>query len=198
MTTKTKITFPVLACVCISLLLSGCTPQSQEVTSQLTSPSESREAYVRGSRLCIINNSQIPLSVMWRGFPNERIVNPNATECNSGYESDKSDISAEISFKDSTAPGITRVWKFRSKNSWIIQPAVSLYFESGKSKYGICNNYGENEQLGLQQFGIRGDLKRIQDSPDNIELTLVVTDAVGENFAEDTSQCEADVPIYNG
>lgn len=186
-----KLALPAVASLCVTLFLTGCTSVSTEASStQTTSAEETREAGVRGSRLCIYNNSQISLSVTWRGYPQARIVAPNATDCNSGYESGETpDIAAVLDFEDPAKPGTTQRWFFAANNPWIEQPHAELYYESGDKKSGICLSYGEDVQRGLQQSGIRGDLKRIQDSSDNIEFTLTVTDAQGNNFADDASNC---------
>ncbi len=119
-------------------LLTGCaTPASDSAVSTETT---AREAGIRGSRLCILNETTktFPL-VRERGpFDNgdhqadpEGPLAPGETWCTSGYDSysadDRQDATAEIQF---TADGSEQVY-WGVLNPWLLDPMISWGWQKG-------------------------------------------------------------------
>ena len=128
----------------VSLLVAGCS--SSDSQSAASSTTALREASIRGSRLCILNETgkTIPL-IRERGpFINgnhhpdpEGPLAPEATWCTNGYNSFNADwgqdATADILF---TADGSDHAY-WAVSNPWLGAPQISW----GREIYGYLNHY---------------------------------------------------------
>ena len=139
-------------------------------------PATDRVASIRGTNLCIINNSSTSVTYIWRGFPHERPLPPGASTCNSGREVVISDVSNELRYFP-LVDGPRQSLIVKADNHWLNQPAATSMIQVGEEKYTGAYGFFEINQVRTHETGqVHGDLKRIADSENNIEFVLTLAD----------------------
>jgi hypothetical protein len=175
--------------IAVGLALTGCTLPG---TIPLGSPpvliaDESqgqvdRSASIRGSRLCVINNSSLAMSIFWQGFPDARDIPVGERNCNSGYETgNKNDVSAIISYAVSGEAGKVHEMKVAANNDWKSSPLASAQVPIDEYSWrGVCTSFDVGETRFVETGWLRGAMTRLNDSADNKEFELTLTDKLGE------------------
>lgn len=173
-----KILTAVSTVVAATLLLSSCAGESG------TSPTAaSREAQARGTRICVINNSSLKMSILWRGYPDARDIPPGGQNCNSGYESQQADVQAALEYQPSPNYTERLTWNLWGYNSAIASPEATVYTKSQGKTYGMNITGVVGVSTMMQKDALRGDLVRVPDSEDSREYVLTLTNASGSDFA---------------
>jgi hypothetical protein len=146
-----------------------------------------RSASIRGSRLCVINNSTLPLSIFWRGYPDARDIPVGERNCNSGYETgNKNDVSATISYVVSGDDAKVHEIKVAANNYWQFYPDASATVAfSDEMRKGACGFFDVGGTRFVETGWLRGVLTRLDDSADNKEFELTLTDKFGEIAGSD-------------
>ena len=158
-----------MGAVALLSLLSGCVSASE--------PATDRVASIRGTNLCIINNSSTSMTSLWRGFPDERPLPPGATTCNSGREEVMSDVANELRYFP-LVDGPRQSLFVKADNHWLNQPTALSIIQVGEDQYtGACGSFEINQVRTHETGQVHGDLKRIADSENNIEFVLTLTDS---------------------
>ena len=154
--------------------LSGHTASSDQVE---------RSASLKGSRMCIINNSSLNMTISWRGYPDARDIPIGERNCNSGWEDSdsQSDIEGTISYVAAGETGRVRYINVWAENQILWWPHASAMtrIPGGKS-VGACGNWSLGETHFIDTGWLHGILTRLEDSDDNKEYELVLTDKIGE------------------
>lgn len=141
-----------------------------------------RSASLKGSRLCVVNNSTATMSILWQGFSESQDIPSGGQNCNSGYEdSKKNDVSGTISYVASDNAGTVHEINVAADNNWLWSPHASalVYLPDGTRK-GVCRSFDVGQTRFVETGWLRGDLTRINDSADNKEFELLLTDKVGD------------------
>lgn len=175
-----------IVAIASALILSGC---SLPAASGKASPS--KEASASGSELCIVNDSTMNMKVQWRGYPDERSLPPGGETCNSGYESDGTDVSASILYEPTSFLGTWFTWKASIENTWFFgqRAKVALGYKSQNWYYGICGVQKVGELTSMQADFLHGEVLRLPDASENAEYVVTLTDSSGENIAEPFGKC---------
>ena len=130
----------------VALALTGCALPGNVLlgTAPLSSGNETsteilRSASLKGSRMCIINNSSLPMSVLWRGYPDSLDIPMGNRHCNSGWEpsSDRSDIEGSIAYVALGETGRVRYIQVSAENQMFGWPqAQAEIFVPGGKRVG--------------------------------------------------------------
>jgi hypothetical protein len=180
--------------IAVGLALTGCTLPG---TIPLGSPpvliaDESqgqvdRSASIRGSRLCVINNSTSSMTILWQGYPDARDIPIGERNCNSGYETgNKNDVSATISYVVSGDDAKVHEIKVAANNYWQFYPDASATVAfSDEMRKGACGFFDVGGTRFVETGWLRGELTRLDDSADNKEFELTLTDKRGDIAGSD-------------
>ena len=176
--------------VAVGLALTGC---SLTGTIPLGSPpvligdatqgQTDRSASLKGTRLCVINNSTSAMSIFWRGYPNAREIPVGERNCNSGYETDYDvpDVKATISYEVLGETGKVRTLEVSAHNFWQYPPgADSEIVNSAGARRGVCHDFSVGQSKFVDTGWLRGVMTRMDDSADNKEFEFTLTDKIGE------------------
>jgi hypothetical protein len=142
-----------------------------------------RSASMRGTRLCVINNSTSPMSIFWRGYPDAREIPVGERNCNSGYETvrDRPDVEALISYVVPGEAGKLRTLEVSAHNFWQFPPgAAAMVIDSAGVRRGVCHDFSVGESKFVDTGWLRGVMTRLDDSADNKEFEFELTDKIGE------------------
>ena len=173
----------------VGLALTGCTlpgnvplGSSPIINGGTTIENADRNASIRGSRLCVINNSTLAMSIFWQGFPDARDIPVGERNCNSGYETgNKNDVSAIISYAVSGEAGKVHEMKVAANNDWQSSPLASAQVSIDEYSWrGVCTSFNVGETRFVETGWLRGAMTRLNDSADNKEFELTLTDKLGE------------------
>lgn len=158
--------------VLVSALLTACAP---------TSPSDvEREASIRSSNLCIVNNSSTKMTIWWRGYPDKRDIPAGGSQCNSGKESVSSDVFGVIDYEPAGYPGARLPINVLADNHFLNPPQAAAAVQTQEDvQVGACGAFKIGQSRGMETGWLHGELKRGDDSENNIEFVLTLTDNVG-------------------
>jgi hypothetical protein len=176
--------------IALGLALAGCTlpgnvphgspplTKDEQVLGEID-----RKASLKGSRMCIINNSSLNMTIFWRGYPDARDIPIGERNCNSGWEDSDSmsDIEGTISYVAAGETGRVRYINVWAENQILYWPHASAMtrIPGGKS-VGACGNWSVDETHFIDTGWLHGILTRLPDSDDNKEYELVLTDKIGQ------------------
>ena len=173
----------------LGLALTGCALPGNVLlgTAPLSSGNETsteilRSASLKGSRMCIINNSSLPMSVLWRGYPDSRDIPIGGRHCNSGWEpsSDRTDIEGSIAYVAFGETGRVRYIQVSAMNQGLYWPqAQAEFFVPGGGRGGACARFSVGQMEFIDTGYLHGELTRLEDSDDNKEYELTLTDRIG-------------------
>lgn len=168
------------------LTLTGCTlpgnlplGSSPLIDGGTTIDKANRNASIRGSRLCVINNSTYAMSIFWRGYPDARDIPAGGSNCNSGYESGKTDVLADISYKESGDVEEVHTLTVSAGNGWLLGASAAATVDLNGRHRGVCGGFSVGETETVETGWLRGALTRLNDSADNVEFELTLTDNSG-------------------
>lgn len=168
----------------LAIALTGC---ATPVSAPTPDPSD-RDASVRGSRLCIINNSSTAMTITWRGFADARGIPAGGQQCNSGYEvGHLSDVKGVIEYAVAGQPGgVDDIFVF-ANNDYIGLPVATVAIDpSGIGDgMGACGVFDVDYTRNMDTGWLHGSIQRIADSSDNKEFVLILTDNVGQPSGEE-------------
>lgn len=158
----------------ISLALSGCSASGVAWLETAAPSGESastgepdREASVKGTRLCVSNNTSMNARVYGPKSKEKRPLPPAGQVCVSN-RTDKVVMWVEYDTKPATAE---LPWIYLEvNNGWIGSPWGEAVFVPEKRGYGLCQSFDENESAFFEDDWVRGELKRIGDSADYKEF----------------------------
>ena len=176
------------------LVLTGCATSPMTLpgageTSQ-TSESTEKSASVRGTNYCVQNNSSLSMKLAWRGFPEALDLPPAATLCNSGWESgSKNDVDGSFEFPRKDEPGKVREVLITGDNPSFGKPSATAWFGRDGAAWGACGWFGIGDSEWFETEEIHATLTRIDDSEDNKEFVLDITDATGNPSALNETDC---------
>jgi len=180
--------------IAVGLTLTGCTlpgnvllGSSPLISGGTTLEKADRSASIKGTRLCVINSSTSPMSIFWRGYPNAREIPVGERNCNSGYETarDVPDVEAIISYDVLGETGKLRTLEFSAQNFWQYPPgAESMIIDSAGARRGVCHDFAVGQSKFVDTGWLRGVMTRLDDSEDNKEFVLTLTDKVSEPSGE--------------
>jgi len=144
-----------------------------------------RSASIRGSRLCVINNSTLSLSIFWRGYPDAREIPVGERNCNSGYETGKQpDVAADISYRPSREMGEVQSLYVSADNIWFLPANGAAHVSFNGKDRGVCNLFSVGDSKTVETGWLRGAMTRINDSADNVEFEVTLTDNSAEPGGE--------------
>jgi hypothetical protein len=189
---RIRFSLTVAAVTVVAVALAGCTlpgnvplGSSPLITGGTTIEESDRQASVLGSRLCIVNNSTAKMSIFWRGYPDARGIPAGGSNCNSGYESDRADVAGSLEYEPADTPGTRQVLSVAAHNAYINSPkAEALFVLPNGDKMGACNWYVPGKTKSFDTGWLHGTMTRLDDSEDNKEFVLTLTDKVSEPSGE--------------
>jgi hypothetical protein len=194
MNSRIRLGMAVTGITVAALALTGCSlPGTIPLGSppvligDATQDSTDRSASISGSRLCVINNSTLSMSILWQGYPDARDIPVGERNCNSGYETDhKNDVSAIISYAVSGDAGKLHEIKVAANNNWLWPPEASAAVRVDEYLWkGVCHSFDVGGTRFVETGWLRGAMTRINDSADNKEFELTLTDKLGEIVGSD-------------
>ena len=188
MSTKNAVTALALAAVAaISVVLAGCAATSQSLSPTTSTP---RAAALRGTEICVQNNSSMNMRITWLGFDAPKALPPAGRECNSGYVSGgKPDVQATIEYEPVSSPNTWLTMGLWARNPWSARPEAAAWFVKGARDFGMCGGFDDGEVYSFTADDISAHLTRIADTADNKEFVLNLTDSEGLSDAPDVSDC---------
>lgn len=183
----------VTAVISSTLLLTACAPIGSSETPEIVptaSASADREASIRGTEVCVQNNSSMNMRITWRGFDAPKALPPAARQCNSGYETgDTPDVQATLEYEPAATPDTWLKIGLWASNPWSARPEAATWFAKGDKSYGMCGGFDDGEMYSFTADDISAQLTRIADTDDNKEFVLNLTDAEGLADAPDVTEC---------
>lgn len=162
----------------ISLALSGCSASGNVTmdSSPLLTPGEiSREAGLRDTRLCVINNTSMNMRIQWWRYPDKRPIPPAGQSCNTGYAGTEEfpDVTAWIEYEPRPSQGTWNEIRTEASNSFLFAPWANVTFYVEGEKYGICwASFDEGESYFIEDGWVRAEMQRLKDSEDHKEFVL--------------------------
>ena len=191
-----RIAAVALGCSVAATALSGCT-LSGNVPRDAAPPSSAdaawdqteRLASIRGSRLCIVNDSPMNVRVEWIGFSAPIDIERGTSACHGGYEHLLDDVDAAIEYEPVDTPGEwVKLYAFAT-NHFIGLPRAATYYEEGRRVFGVCGNFSEGYTRTFQTPTIHAELKRLSDTESYKEFILSLTASDGPSSAADVGRC---------
>lgn len=180
---RTRTAVLLASALAISLALSGCSESG--VASPGTAPSSrgdsvsnktERLASVKGTRLCVNNNTSMTARVYGLGSKERRPFPPAGQICVSN-RSDKVVMWVEYDTKPATAKS---PWIYLEvANGWIGYPWGEAVYVPEKLGYGLCQSFDLNESAFFEDDWVRGELKRLPDSTDYKEFEFSLSPKQG-------------------
>lgn len=175
-----------------ALALTGCSlpgnaplGSSPLIDGGTTIEKSDRQASVLGSRLCIVNNSTAKMSIFWRGYPDARGIPAGGSNCNSGYETEMADVAGSLEYEPADTPGTRQVLSVAAHNAYLNSPrAEAIFLLPNGDKMGACNWYVPGKTKSFDTGWLHGTMTRLDDSEDNKEFVLTLTDKVSEPSGE--------------
>jgi hypothetical protein len=127
------------------------------------------------------------MTILWQGYPDARDIPVGDRNCNSGYETgQKSDVSATISYAVSSDDGKLHEIKVAANNYWQTSPDASATVPIDEYLWkGVCDFFTVGKKRFVETGWLRGEMTRLDDSADNKEFELTLTDKLGEIVGSD-------------
>ncbi len=193
MSTRTRtavMTVAVAGIALMSVVLAGCSSDAAEPVPASPSTVAQREASLRGTEICVQNNSTMNMRITWIGFAAPKALPPAGRECHSGYVSGgKPDVQATIEYEPVTYSGTWLTMGLWATNPWSARPQAATWFAQGDKSYGMCGGFDDGELYSFTADEISAQLTRIADTADNKEFVLNLTDSEGLADAPDVTEC---------
>jgi hypothetical protein len=162
-----------------ALALSGC------ATANVATPTEDREASVRGTNICITNNTDMNVRIKWRGYPNARPIAPGFQNCNSGYETHVPDVAAVLEYEPPSQPGTPLSLLVAGNNPGFWDAYAMVYYMRGWQSFGAKNLRNEGDTSSFQEGWLRVTITRLPDSDNNKEWDITLTPPSGDDYITD-------------
>lgn len=181
--------FAMTCVVMFSVVLAGCA--SDATGPGLASPATEaeREASLRGTEICVQNNSTMRMRILWRGFPATTEIPPAATTCNSGYETNKADVLATLEYEPAATPNTWLTLGVTGTNHWAAEPSAAVWFEANDRKFGACDTFDVGDTRSFHAAEVRIDLSRITDTQENKKFIVNLTNSESAGDAPDQTSC---------
>ena len=163
-----------------ALALSGC------ATANVATPTEDREASVRGTNICITNKTDMNVRIKWRGYPNARPIATGYQSCNSGYETgDIKDVKAVLEYEPTSQPGVPLTLFVEGNNPSIADAYAMVYYQRGWQSFGARHLGDVGDTSSFQEGWLRVTITRLPDSDRNKEWDITLTPPSGEDYSSD-------------
>ena len=193
MSTRTKsavIAFALAGIALMSVVLAGCASGAAEPVPASPSTEAEREASLRGTEVCVQNNSAMNMRITWHGFDAPKALPPAGRECHSGYVSGgKPDVQATIEYEPVSSSNTWLTMGLWATNPWSARPQAATWFTKGEKKYGMCGGFDVEEMYSFAADDVSAKLTRIADTADNKEFVLNLTDSEGRADLPDVTEC---------
>ncbi len=187
MSTRTR--SAVIALALASLVLAGCASSAAGPAPASPSTDSEREASLRGTEVCVQNNSAMNMRILWRGFPVKTEIPPAATTCNTGYETTKADVFASLEYQPPATPDTWLTLGVTGTNHWSAEPAAAVWFAVNDIKFGVCDTFDVGDTRSFQAEAVRVDLSRIDDTLENKKFIVNLTNSEGAGDAPNQTNC---------
>jgi hypothetical protein len=190
--TKTSTAVMIMAVAGIALMsvvLAGCSSDAAEPVPASPSTDAQREASLRGTEICVQNNSTMNMRILWRGFPVKTEIPPAATTCNTGYETTKADVFASLEYQPPATPDTWLTLGVTGSNHWAAEPSAAVWFEVSDKKFGVCDTFDVGDTRSFRADAVRIDLSRIDDTQENKKFIVNLTDSEGAGDAPNQTNC---------
>ena len=174
-----------------ALILAGCASVVPTVHDQ-SSPSAStdRDAAIRGTEVCVQNNSSMDMRITWRGFDAAKPLPPAARQCNSGYETGgKPDVQATLEYEPVTSSNTWLKVGLWGTNPWSAPPAAAAWFVQEGKSLGVCGSFDNGQSLSFTTDVLAAQFTRNADTDDNKEFVLNLTNGDGIVDAANVTEC---------
>ena len=188
-TRSTVMTMAVAGVALMSVVLAGCASGAAGPAPASPSTDAQREASLRGTEICVQNNSTMSMRILWRGFPVKTEIPPAATTCNSGYETTKADVDATLEYEPEKTPGTWLTLGVTGSNHWAAEPSAAVWFEANDKKFGACDTFDVGDSRSFQAEAVRIELSRIDDTPENKRFIVNLTNSEGAGDAPNQTNC---------
>jgi hypothetical protein len=163
-----------------ALALSGCVPTTDETASS------TREASTLGTRVCVVNNTDMNMRIKWRGYPNARPVAPGFENCNSGYEdAGTPDVAAALEYEPNLLPGSPLTLYLEGNNPGVMEAQASAYFKRGSQKWGVRHLFDVGDERSFQEKWVRVTIKKLPESDRHKEWAITITPPSGDDYISD-------------
>ena len=195
MSTRTKtrssvIAFALAGIALMSVVLSGCASGAAGPAPASPSTEAEREASLRGTEVCVQNNSAMNMRITWHGFDAPKALPPAGRECHSGYVSGgKPDVQATIEYEPVSSSNTWLTMGLWATNRGSARPQAATWFTKGEKKYGMCGGFDVEEMYSFAADDISAKLTRIADTADNKDFVLNLTDSEGRADLPDVTEC---------
>lgn len=187
---RTRTRSAVIALALASLVLAGCASGAAGPAPASPSTEAEREASLRGTEVCIQNNSTMNMRITWHGFDAPAALPPAGRECHSGYVSGgKPDVQATIEYEPVPSSNTWLTMGLWATNPWSARPQAATWFTKGEKKYGMCGGFDVEEMYSFVADDISAKLTRTADTADNKEFVLNLTDSEGRADLPDVTEC---------
>ena len=160
-----------------ALALSGCT------TANVATPTHDREASVRGTNICITNNTDMNVRIKWRGYPNARPIAPGFQNCNSGYETSVADVAAILEYEPNLQPGSPLTLYVEGNNKAVAPADARVYFKKNEENWGARNLGYVGDDVSFQEGWLRVTITSLESSDKNIEWEVTLTPPSGADYS---------------
>ncbi len=161
-----------VSAVLVAVVLAACASTS--------SGDVMREASIRSSNLCIVNDSSTKMTIWWQGYPDRRDIPAGGSQCNSGREPVGSDVRGVIDYEPAGYPGARLAISVLADNHFLAAPQAAAAVQTKpEEQVGACGAFRIGQSRGMETGWLHGELKRSEDSDKNIEFVLTLTDNVG-------------------
>jgi hypothetical protein len=173
----------------MSVVLAGCSSDAAEPVPASPSTDAQREASLRGTEICVQNNTTMNMRILWRGFPASTALPTASTTCNTGYETTKADVFASLEYQPPATPDTWLTLGVTGTNHWSAEPAAAVWFAVNDIKFGVCDTFDVGDTRSFQAEAVRVDLSRIDDTLENKKFIVNLTNSEGAGDAPNQTNC---------
>lgn len=171
-----RVTAASAAAVVVALTLVACAPADLDITDRAAAGES-----LKGSQLCIVNDSTLTLDVTWRGEPTASQILVGETLCRGAFETERADVFGVIQpmVASGSAPGLPIT--VMAHNHFLMTPiAIAVTDFARNSGWGACASFDVGTTSHMTSDLLHGVLTRVEDSEKYKELVFTLTDEVGE------------------
>ena len=157
-------------------MLSGCSAQQMAAPDVI-----GRGASIKGSNMCVVNNSSTTMRVTWRGIPDSAEIPPAGSRCHSGYDTSQNDVRGVIDYEPASKPGSTFSLHVDANNPFMFAPTATVVVKLSSGQWsGACGDFAVGNIRQMDTGWLHAEMKRESDSDENKEFVLTLTDNVGD------------------
>ena len=139
-----------------------------------------------GTRVCVVNNTDMNMRIKWRGYPNARPVAPGFENCNSGYEdAGTPDVAAALEYEPNLLPGSPLTLYLEGNNPGVMEAQASAFFKRGFQKWGVRHLFDVGDERSFQEKWVRVTIKKLPESDRHKEWAITITPPSGDDYITD-------------